>query len=150
MDTLDTTTLQIGFGILFILLMLFVLFLRKISVGDIMTPPPPPRSSPQQKIVNQIDGKFARQKTSQTASPQSAFPTVAKSTTFATQDKPILGMERKKVNTFGKIIGAIGAIMLFAPLPDSFTVPSMVVAYIGYMIVKASAPPKEKKKPTTR
>ena len=145
MDTLDVTTLQIGFGILFILLVLLILFLRKISVGDIMTPPPPPRSSLQQKIVNQIDQQFAHQKTNQTVSPQSAFPTAQKSTLLPTQDKPIFGMERKKVNTAGKVISAIGVIMLFAPLPDDYTVPSMVIAYIGYMIAKASAPPKEKK-----
>ena len=145
MDTLDANTLQIGFGIFFILVMLFVLFLRKSSVGDIMTPPPPPRSPIRPKTVNKTTRKFASQKVAQSASPQSAFPTAPKSTLLTTQDKPILGMKRKKVNTAGKIIAAIGAIMLFAPLPESFTVPSMVVAYIGYMIIKASAPPKEKK-----
>ena len=148
MDTLDANTLQIGFGILFILLMFLVLYLRKISVGDIMTPPPPPRSPIQQKLFKQTNQKIASQKAAPPAPSQSAFPTASKPTLLTTQDKPILGMDRKKVNTAGKVIGAIGAIMLFAPLPESFTVPSMVVAYIGYMIVKASAPPKAKKKTT--
>ena len=64
---------------------------------------------------------------------------------LSAQDKPILGMERKKVNTVGKVISAIGVVMIFAPLPDGFAVPSMIIAYVGYIIAKASAPPKEKK-----
>ena len=144
MDTLDTTTLQIGFGIFFILLILFVLFLRKISVGDIMTPPPPPRSPIRQKLTKQTTRKSSSQKAIPPAPLQSAFPTAQKSTLLATQDKPFLGMDRKKVNAAGKVISAIGAITLFA-LPDSFTVPSMVIVYAGYMLAKASAPPKEKK-----
>ena len=146
MDTIDATTLQVGFGIFFILLVLFVLFLRKISVGDIMTPPPSPHSPLRQRIANKATRKTVRQKAAQPSPPQSAFPTIQKSTPLVTQDKPIFGMDRKKVNSAGKVISAIGAIMIFAPLPDAFTVPGMVVAYVGYMIAKASAPPKEKKK----
>ena len=144
MDTIDLTTLQVGFGIFFILLVFFVLFLRKISVGDIMTPPPPPHSPLRQRIVNKTTQKFASQKAAQPAPPQSAFPTMQKSTPLTTQDKPILGMDRKKVNVAGKVISAIGVVMIFAPLPDGFAVPSMIIAYVGYMIAKASAPPKEK------
>ena len=146
MDTLDANTLQIGFGIFFILLFLFVLFLRKSSISDIMTPPPPPRSPIRQKLIKQTTKKFASQKATSPAPSQSAFPAAQKSTLLTAQDKPILGMDRKKVNTAGKVIGIIGMIMIFAPLPDGFAVPSMVVAYAGYMIAKASAPPKEKKK----
>ncbi|OQX63538.1 MAG: hypothetical protein B5M51_04950 [Anaerolinea sp. 4484_236] len=145
MDTIDATTLQIGFGIFFTLVIMFVLFLRKISVGDIMTPPPSARSSARQQRINKIDPQFAPQKTA-LPSPQPVIPTTQKPKTPAEPGKPILGMDRKKVNIAGKVIGAIGAIMLFAPLPESFMVPSMAIAYIGYMIVKASAPPKKKKK----
>ncbi|NQU31590.1 MAG: hypothetical protein HQ525_13065, partial [Anaerolineae bacterium] len=64
--------------------------------------------------------------------------------------KPGFNLDRKTINNIGKILGAVGAIMLFAPLPASFNNISIGIAFLGYLIAKATAPPKKKTSSTSQ
>ncbi|MBT3322001.1 MAG: hypothetical protein HN392_06910 [Anaerolineae bacterium] len=80
-------------------------------------------------------------------SPAFAEPTKKPVLLNAGQEKSSFKIGRKEINTIGKILGAVGGIILFAPLPDSYTNFALGLAFVGYMIIKATATPKKKQNP---
>jgi len=119
------STLLIVFVSFAVLLLIGAVVMRKLSVRDVFDDIP---LSPKAGIF-----------TSREKSPYSA------KATSSLGDKPAFKLDRKRINTIGKIMGAVGVIMLFAPLPASLNNISLGIAFLGYLIVKATAPPKKKK-----
>jgi hypothetical protein len=136
MDILSPNTLVTLFGIFIFLLMILVLFLRKISVDDLLTPPPATRKP----IIQRSGAPISAQ--SPTPSSASAFPRPTPAATNNTN--PGGGLTREKLNLIAKIVGGLGLVLLFAPLPKTFSSIGTGMAFLGYLVAKASAPPKKK------
>jgi len=122
---MSESTLLVVFIAFAVLFLLGAGILRKLSVRDIFDNIP---LSSEAGISTSMDKSPYSAKGTKTLGEKSAFK-----------------LDRKAINNIGKILVTIGAIMLFAPLPDSFTTYGMGIAFLGYLIVKATAPPKKKK-----
>lgn len=124
---MSESTLQIAFISFAVLLLLGAVVLRKLSVRDIFDDIP---SSPEAGFNASIE--------------KSPFSPKAAT---SLGEKPAFKLDRKGINNIGKILTAIGAIMLFAPLPESFTNIGIGIAFLGYLIMKATATQKKKTSP---
>jgi len=122
------STLLIAFVSFIAILLVVAVILRKMSVRDIfddVSSPIATRPSPSPKLVApQIK--------------QKAFSGVGQ------EKNRNFNLDRKTFNIIGKTLGIIGMIMLFAPLPESFNNFSLGMAFLGYLLAKATAPPKKK------
>ena len=54
-------------------------------------------------------------------------------------------LKRQRVYKIAKVISALGIITLFVPLPETYKIIGLVAVFLGSMVSKAFAPPKEKK-----
>ena len=136
---MSESTLLVGFISFAVLLLLGVIIWRKLSVKDIFD-----------DISSPFKGGLSpAQKNSPFSAKSTNSPFSAKSTN-SLGEKPAFNIDRKTINNIGKIIGAIGAIMLFAPLPPSYNNISLGIAFLGYLIAKATAPPKKKTSPASQ
>ena len=133
----------LAFGVFFVIMIILALFLRKISVDDIF------KDTPQSRQPD----LFKNVKTNALPAPRSPKVT-ADSLQQMLQKQPkittspniqTVNDKRATTNKIGKGLSALGVIMLILPLPDSFMLPSMGMIYVGYLITRASAPPKKKK-----
>lgn len=127
---MSESTLLIVFISFAVLLLIGAVFLRKLSVRDIFDDIP---LSPKAGFNTSLE-----------KSPFSAKNTISLG------EKPAFKLDRKTINNIGKILGVIGAIMLFAPLPASLNNISIGIAFLGYLIAKATAPPKKKTSSTSQ
>ncbi|MBT3313221.1 MAG: hypothetical protein HN390_01270 [Anaerolineae bacterium] len=124
---MSDTTLLIGFISFAVFLLIGVMILRSISVKDVLQ----------------------EEKTSLMVQASSPFQTQQNTQNGAMQEKKTFKLDRKTLNNIGKVCGTVGAIMLFAPLPESYNGFALGLAAIGYLLVKATAPPKGKKNTKT-
>ncbi len=120
---MSDTTLLIVFISFAVILLIGAMILRSISVKDVLQ---------------------EEKKTSPLVQSPSPFQTSQNTQSGATKEKKAFKLDRKTLNNIGKICGTVGAIMLFAPLPESFNGFALGLAAIGYLLVKATAPPKGK------
>jgi|APSaa5957512622_1039677.scaffolds.fasta_scaffold50441_3 hypothetical protein len=121
---MSDTTLLIGFVSFTAFLLIGAMILRSMSVKDFLQEEKPNSplmqgSSPFQTQQNTQPGKI--------------------------QEKKSFKLDRKTLNNIGKICSTVGAIMFFAPLPESFNGFALGLAGIGYLLIKATASPKGKK-----
>lgn len=129
--------LLLAFVTFVIVLLISVLILRQMSVRDIFPNSSSPFSSSASPAQN-----LSQKNISPSAKKQSASGTTS-------IDDKTFKFDRKAVNNLGKVLGAVGAIMIFAPLPESMTNISLGIAFLGYLLVRFSAPPKTTQKLTT-
>ncbi len=122
---MSESTLLIVFVSFSLFLIIGVIVLRKISVWDIFDDVNPP------SLVTE----------------KSSFSESRKqSATFgANQENEEGDIKRKNINNIAKTLGVVGAIMLFAPLPSFWNNIGIGLAFLGYLVAKASAEPKKKK-----
>jgi len=136
---MSESTLFVVFVSFATLLLLGVIIWRKLSVKDIFD-----------DISSPFKGGLSpAQKNSPFSAKSTNSPFSAKSTK-SLGEKPGFKLDRKTINIIGKIMGAVGAIMLFAPLPASYNNFSLGIAFLGYLIAKATAPPKKKTGPASQ
>ncbi len=121
---MSDAALLIGFISFVVFLFVGAMILRSISVKDVLQ---------------------EEKKTSPFVQSPSPFQTSQNMQNGAKQKKKAFKLDRKTLNNIGKICGAVGAIMFFAPLPESFNGFALGLAAIGYLLVKATEPPKGKK-----
>lgn len=131
--------LLIAFIVFAVLIMLVALFLRARTVDDTI-------SGQGFSSISDVpfDGK-----------PQKPLPTVRKarlspaSTSIGVgKEKPAFEFNRKKLNMIGKVLTAIGAVLIFAPLPSSLDSVGFGVAFIGYILTRFTS--QAKKAPQNR
>lgn len=65
-------------------------------------------------------------------------------------DKPAFELNRANLNKVGKVLGAVGAVMIFAPLPDALDGISFGIAFLGYIMARFTNQPKEQKAGTPK
>ncbi len=123
---MNEDVLLIAFIAFVIVLLTAAFLLRKMTVQDIFDDKPSPVPSFSSRNLTSFDP----QKTTL----RKANTTVEKSFKF----------DREGINKMGKIIGVIGTIMLFAPLPSSLDTLSLGLAFFGYLVAKMTTPPKSK------
>ena len=121
---MSESTLLIVFISFSIFLMIGAVILRKISVRD---------------IFSEVDAPSSMRKP-----PPFSEPIKQSSALGVNQDNKAFKLNRKSINNIAKILGAIGAIILFSPLSESFGGLGMILAFLGYLVVKATAEPKKK------
>ena len=121
---MSDTTLLIGFISFAAFLLVGAMILRSISVKDVL------QEEKKQPPIVQNSFPFQTQQNTQIKT---------------MQEKKSFRLDRKTLNNIGKICGAVGAIILFSPLPESFNGFALGLAGIGYLLVRATAPPKKKK-----
>ena len=121
---MSDTTLLIGFISFAAFLLVGAMILRSISVKDVL------QEEKKQPPIMQNSSPFQTQQNTQIKT---------------MQEKKSFRLDRKTLNNIGKICGTVGAIMLFSPLPESFNGFALGLAGIGYLLVRATAPPKKKK-----
>jgi len=136
MDTLSANDLNFFFGIFLVFMVLFVLFLRKISVDDLMTPPP----AQKKPIIQQKSASLAPKPEISVPAARANYPPKPEKNLTTSSS----GWTRAKVNSVAKIAVFIGVILIFAPLPDFFSTIGTGLAFLGYLVARASAPPKSK------
>ncbi|MCP4139207.1 MAG: hypothetical protein GY755_02760 [Chloroflexi bacterium] len=120
---MSDTTLLIGFISFAVFLFIGAMILRNISVEDIL------QEEKKHSAIGQNLSPFKTQKNTQTGEMQERKP---------------FRLDRETLNNIGKIFGTVGAIMIFAPLPQFFNRIGLGLAVVGYFLVKATVPPKKK------
>ena len=132
---MDEQVLVIAFVAFVVLVTIIALVLRNAAVDDIFS---------DNKPDSMTDMPFSdKPKGLSSVMSKNSLPST--SSTGLAGDKPAFELNRVNINKIGKIIGAIGAVMIFAPLPDALDGVSFGVAFLGYMMARFTNPPKEPK-----
>ena len=125
MSEVTNLTFLMIFTIFTIIMIIIVLFMRKMSIDD---------------IVDESKSAFLIEQSSAFSGQIKEI----KPLSLPQQGKKDFKLDRKMLNNISKILGAVGAILIFAPLPDSFSGLGILIAFIGYILNKATADPKKK------
>ena len=124
-------TLLTAFIVFTILLFFVTVMVRRINVRN----------------VSEDDSLFPSpsiaQKKSHSRNDYKVFPT-------SSLNEKNSALKRQRVYKTAKIISTLGIIALFAPLPETYKIIGLVAVFLGSMVSKAFAPPKEKKSVSKR
>ena len=123
----------------FALIVLVVAFVfRKTMVDDIFSDESPSFSAIDSSLSNKIKS--------------TAVPIAKSSASLGNsgQQNPVFTLNRQNLSKLGKILAAIGTVMIFAPLPSSLDGLSFGIAFFGYILTRFSAPPKVQKPVTAQ
>ncbi len=132
---MDDQILLIAFVAFVVIVLVVALIFRKAMVDDVFSDESPSFSA--------SDAPFSS-KVKNTILPTTKSVPMSQNTVIGS-DKPSFVLNRQNLNTLGKIIGAVGAVMIFAPLPSSLEGISFGIAFIGYILVRFTAAPKTQK-----
>lgn len=131
---MDENLLLVAFIVFAVLIILIALFLRARTVDDVISDNGFSSISDMPFDDNLQKGLPAVQKKGDLSTP----------TAIGTgKNKPAFKLNRKNLNSIGKVLTAIGAVMIFAPLPDGLDSIGFGAAFIGYMLTRFTNQPKE-------
>jgi len=115
---MDENTLFLAFIGFAIFLTIFVLIIRKISVQDI-------GKQDNSSISFPKSSAFIKPK-KETVSPDSLQANIGQMA------------DKKTLNKIGKVLGVLGGIIIFAPLPQSFNGIGIALVIVGYFLSKVT------------
>ncbi len=130
---MNETVLLTAFIAFAILLLILAFILRKLTVQDFFDN----TSSPAPSYAQRKLPSFEAQKNN---TPKASSTPVDRGLKF----------DREGINKIAKIVGVVGTVMLFAPLPSSLDGVGLGLAFIGYMVAKFTTPPKDKQKSSSQ
>lgn len=125
MSEVANLTFLIIFTIFTIMMIIIAIFIRKMSVDDVFDKSKSPFFIEKSSVFS---GQIKQSKPS----------------SLSQQGKKDFNLDRKMLNNIGKILMTIGAILIFVPLPDPFNGFGIPIAFIGYILNKATADLKKK------
>lgn len=135
---MDQQVLLIAFAIFTVIILGVALVLRSKSVDDIFSDKSPSFSMPSLPVSDMAQKTVSQKNVS-----------VPRNTSIGA-DRPAFELNRQNINKLGKILGAIGAVMIVAPLPSNLDGLSFGIAFVGYILARFSNPPRDQKKATVQ
>lgn len=138
---MDPNLLKSAFAIFIVFMVILAFILRRMAVDDIFS---------DDKATSFSDTAF------KSNSMRDVLPTSMKESFSATTAREIGAgntieqsfFTKENINKVGKVLGAIGAVMIFAPLPDSLDGIGFGVAFLGYILANATKASTKKAKGT--
>ena len=134
---MDAQVLLIAFIIFILITMIVVLIFRRMTVDDIFSDESPSFAASGTSFDNRL------KKTATRPATQSFQPA---STSIQTKQQPSFELNRQNLNKWGKILGAVGAVMIVLPLPSALDGLSFGIAFVGYIMARFTTPIREKPK----
>lgn len=131
---MDENLLIVAFIVFAVLLVLIALFLRARTVDDIIS---------DQGFSSISDMPFDAKPLKSLPAVQQTGLSSAPTSIGAGKEKPAFELSRKNLNTIGKVLAAIGAVLIFAPLPSPLDSVGFGVAFIGYILTRFTNQPKK-------
>jgi len=140
-NMMDENLLLVAFTIFTVLVILLAIFFRTKSVDDIFSDDK--ASSISETAFSDKPRSLWSGTSQKSLSPASSMSTNNRLGTGSAN--PVsFRLNRENINKIGKILGAVGVVLLFIPLPDAFDGIALGAAMIGWLIAKMTDQPKAK------
>ena len=137
---MDENLLLIAFAVFGVLVLIVALVLRKMTVDDIFSDDKasPMSASPFPDRVKDTLPAAPKNTLAPAGAPRSGI------------DTPTFALNRQTINKIGKILSAVGTIMIIAPLSSSWDGVAFGILFVGYLLARFTNPPKEQKTGTVQ
>lgn len=139
---MDGNLLTIAFAIFVVFMILLTLFLRNTAVDDIFSNDKTTSFSDTAFSSKARDFLPSAPTNNGLSSTSQSKP--LKNIGLGTLNKPSFEWNQRNINLIGKVLGFIGVMLLFVPLPETFKSVGLWLAIIGSLVARATKASKKK------